>query len=70
RKVGLSAAITLGVAGVVVTLVARVLTDSSALFLVLTGLGLAGMGLGNVLVPAWIKTHSSDGGVRLMTIYG
>lgn len=70
RKVGLSAGITLGVVAVVVTLVARVLTDSSALFLVLTALGLAGMGLGNVLVPAWIKTHSSDGGVRLMTIYG
>lgn len=70
RKVGVSAGITLGVLAVVVTLIARVLTDSAAVFLVLTAVGLAGMGLGNVLVPAWIKAHSTDGGVRLMTIYG
>ncbi|WP_157074851.1 MFS transporter [Janibacter limosus] len=69
RRIGLSRGITYGVAAVVIALVARVLTDSSLLFLVLTALALAGMGLGNVLVPAWIKTHSSDGGVRLMTIY-
>ena len=69
RRVGVTAGITLGVAAVVVTLLARVLTDSAGVFLVLTALGLAGMGLGNVLVPAWIKAHSSDGGVRLMTIY-
>ena len=69
RRVGVSAGITLGVAAVVVTLLARVLTDSAGVFLVLTALGLAGMGLGNVLVPAWIKAHSFDGGVRLMTIY-
>lgn len=69
RRVGLSKGITLGVAAIVVALLARVLTDSSLVFLVLTAIGLAGMGLGNVLVPAWIKTHSSDGGVRLMTIY-
>ena len=69
RRVGVSAGIALGVAAVVVTLLARVLTDSSGVFLVLTAIGLAGMGLGNVLVPAWIKAHSTDGGVRLMTIY-
>lgn len=69
RRVGVSAGITLGVLGVVVTLVARVLTDSAAVFLVLTAIGLAGMGLGNVLVPAWIKAHARDGGVRLMTVY-
>lgn len=69
RRVGVSAGITLGVAAVVVTLLARVVTDSSAVFLVLTAIGLAGLGLGNVLVPAWIKAHSRDGGVRLMTIY-
>ncbi|MFJ6131909.1 MFS transporter [Janibacter terrae] len=70
RRVGVSAGITLGVLAVVVTLVTRVLTDSAAVFLVLTAIGLAGMGLGNVLVPAWIKRHSRDGGVRLMTVYG
>ncbi|WP_068325844.1 MFS transporter [Janibacter terrae] len=70
RRVGVSAGITLGVLAVVITLVTRVLTDSAAVFLVLTAIGLAGMGLGNVLVPAWIKRHSRDGGVRLMTVYG
>ncbi|WP_338750678.1 MFS transporter [Janibacter alittae] len=70
RRVGLSKGITLGVAALVITLLLRVLTDSALVFIVLTSVGLAGMGLGNVLVPAWIKAHSRDGGVRLMTIYG
>ncbi|MGO1167984.1 MAG: MFS transporter [Janibacter sp.] len=69
HRIGLSKGITLGVAATVLTLFVRVLTDSSLIFLVLTAIGLAGMGLGNVLVPAWIKAHSRDGGVRLMTIY-
>lgn len=69
RRVGLSKGITLGIAALVVTLLARVLTDSSFVFVVLSAIGLAGAGLGNVLVPAWIKRHSRDGGVRLMTIY-
>lgn len=69
HRIGLSKSITAGVAAVVLTLLARVLTDSALVFLVLTAVGLAGMGLGNVLVPAWIKRHSTDGGVRLMTIY-
>ncbi len=70
HRVGLSKGITLGIGAAVVTLIVRVLTDSSAVFIVLTAIALAGMGLGNVLVPAWIKRHSRDGGVRLMTIYG
>ncbi len=70
RKVGLSRGIALGLAAVVVTFVARVTTDSTALFLVLSAIGLAGMGLGNVLVPAWIKRHSRGRReVQLMTIY-
>ena len=70
RRIGLSRGITLGVAALVATLLLRVLTDSGAVFIALTAVGLAGMGLGNVLVPAWIKAHSRDGGVRLMTLYG
>lgn len=69
HRVGLSKGITLGVTALVVTLLLRVLTDSAFVFIALTAVGLAGMGLGNVLVPAWIKAHSLDGGVRLMTIY-
>ncbi len=70
HRVGLSKGITLWIGAAVVTLIVRVLTDSSAVFIVLTAIALAGRGLGNVLVPAWIKRHSRDGGVRLMTIYG
>src|SRR5699024_10128377 len=52
------------------TLLIRVTTDSAAIFLLLSTLGLAGMGLGNVLVPAWIKRHSNGRReVQLMTIY-
>ena len=69
RRIGLSRGITLGVAALVVTLLSRVLTDSALVFVLLSAIGLAGMGLGNVLVPAWIKRHSGDGGVRLMTVY-
>ena len=69
RRIGLSRGITLGVAALVVTLLSRLPTDSALVFVLLSAIGLAGMGLGNVLVPAWIKRHSGDGGVRLMTVY-
>ncbi|WP_228255098.1 MFS transporter [Ornithinimicrobium avium] len=70
RRVGMTAGISLGLAAVVVGLVARATTSSVALFLLATALALGGMALGNVLVPAWIKRHAHDGGVRLMTFYG
>ena len=70
RRVGMSVGISLGLLAVVLGLVARVLTDSVPLFLVMTAVALGGMAVGNVLVPAWIKRHAADGGVRLMTFYG
>ena len=69
HRVGMSVGIALGVLAVVVGLVARAVTGSVLLFLVLTALALGGMAVGNVLVPAWIKRHALDGGVRLMTFY-
>ncbi len=69
HRVGMSVGIALGVLAVVVGLVARAATGSVVLFLLLTALALGGMAVGNVLVPAWIKRHASDGGVRLMTFY-
>lgn len=69
RRLGLTGSICLGLLLVVTGLLLRVLTGSAVLFLVLTTVALAGMALGNVLVPAWIKRHSTDGGVRLMTVY-
>ena len=69
RQVGMSAGIGLGALAVVLGLLLRAATGSVPVFLALTALALAGMAVGNVLVPAWIKRHALDGGVRLMTLY-
>lgn len=69
HRVGMSVGIALGTLAVVVGLLARATTGSVPLFLALTALALGGMAVGNVLVPAWIKRHAHDGGVRLMTVY-
>ena len=53
-----------GAAGLV-----RSVTDSAAVFLVLTALALAGMGLGNVLVPAVIKRYSGDRTAAVTSVY-
>ena len=70
RRVGVTAGIVLSIVAIAVGLVVRVTTDSVPLFLAMTALALAGMAVCNVLTPAWIKRHSSDGGVLLMTFYG
>lgn len=70
RRIGLTAGIVLSIVALILGLLLRVLTDSVGLFLVLTALALGGMAICNVLVPAWIKLHSRDGGVLLMTFYG
>lgn len=69
RRVGMTQGICLGVVAVVVGLLARAAVDDAWLFLALTTVALAGMAVANVLVPAWIKRHARDGGVRLMTAY-
>ncbi len=68
RWVGMTAGITIGLVAAAAGLLLRVTTDSVPLFLLLTIVALAGMAVGNVLVPAWIKTHGHV--VVLMTIYG
>ena len=68
RRVGMTAGIAFGLAAAAAGLLLRVTTDSVPLFLVLTVVALSGMAVGNVLVPAWIKTHGHP--VTLMTIYG
>lgn len=70
RRIGVTSSIFLSILAIAAGLTSRVLTGSTALFLVTTALALAGMAVCNVLVPAWIKRHSADGGVLLMTIYG
>lgn len=68
RKVGMTAGITLGLAAAAVGLLLRVTTDNVPVFLLLTVVGLAGMAVGNVLVPAWVKAHGHT--VALTTVYG
>lgn len=69
RRFGLSAVVAGGVAAVAFGLGARAFTGSAWVFLLASTVALGGMAVGNVLVPAWIKRHSGDGGVRLMTFY-
>ncbi|MBD3915031.1 MFS transporter [Nocardioides hwasunensis] len=68
RKVGATAAIALGLAVAAVGLLLRAVTDSVPLFLFLTVVTLAGMAVGNVVAPAWIKARGHT--VVLMTVYG
>jgi CP family cyanate transporter-like MFS transporter len=68
RKVGMTAGITIGLAAAAIGLLLRVTTSDVPVFLLLTVVGLAGMAVGNVLVPAWIKAHGHA--VALMTVYG
>lgn len=68
RRVGMTAGIAIGLTAAAAGLLLRVTTDSVPLFLVFTAVALAGMAVGNVLVPAWIKGHGHA--VALMTVYG
>ena len=68
RRVGMTAGIAIGLTAAAVGLLLRVTTGSVPVFLLLSVLALAGMAVGNVLVPAWIKAHGHA--VVLMTLYG
>jgi MFS transporter, CP family, cyanate transporter len=70
RRVGLTMGIAMGIALAALCLILRGLADVPWLFLTLSALALAGMAVGNVLVPAWIKAHASTDNVLLPTIYG
>lgn len=54
---GLNAAILVGAVAAAVGLLLRVAVDHVGLFMLLTLLAFAGMAIGNVLVPAFIKRH-------------
>lgn len=69
RRVGVTGGIALGVLTIIVGLALRAVVSDGALFLALSTLALAGMAVGNILVPAWIKRHSDDGGTRGMAVY-
>ena len=68
RRIGMTAGIAIGLTAAAAGLLLRATTDSVPVFLLFTVVALAGMAVGNVLVPAWIKAHGHA--VALMTVYG
>lgn len=68
RRVGMTAGIAIGLAAAAAGLLLRVTWDSVPLFLLFSVVALAGVAVGNVLVPAWIQGHGHA--VALMTVYG
>jgi MFS transporter, CP family, cyanate transporter len=69
RRAGLSLTVALSLVVVVIGLLLRPWSGSIWVFVPLTALALAGMAVGNVLVPAWIKRHGGRRTVMLMTLY-
>nr|WP_231713524.1 MFS transporter [Arthrobacter sp. zg-Y769] len=70
RKTGINGSIVLALATVAAGLLVRSFVDSAALFLVLTVLAFAGMAVGNILVPAFIKRHAGRHLPVLNSVYG
>lgn len=69
RRFGLVGTICGGLLLVALAGLVRSVTDSAVVFLVLTALALAGMGVGNVLVPAVIKRYSGRRTATVTTVY-
>lgn len=69
RRTGLSRGIALCLLLVALGLLARSAVGAGWAFLALSAVALSGMAIGNVLVPAWIKRHTSPDGVGAMTVY-
>ncbi len=69
RKVGLTRTIVLGMVVSLVGLAVRPWVGATAWFIVLTGLVVTGIALGNVLIPAWVKNYGGRHTVSMMTAY-
>ncbi|WP_297450867.1 MFS transporter [uncultured Corynebacterium sp.] len=69
KRMGLSGALTVSAVLLFVGLAARPWVSSIWLFLLFTALSVAGIALGNVLLPAWIKVHGGRHAVVLMMLY-
>jgi MFS transporter, CP family, cyanate transporter len=69
RRFGTSRVITASVAAIALGLIARAVTGSEAVFIVVTAGALAGMATGNVLLPAIVKTHYPHAIGRMTGLY-
>ena len=70
RRMGLSRVIVIGMVLALVGLAARPWVGGIAWFILLSGLVVAGIAVGNVLIPAWVKSHGGRRTVAMMTAYG
>ncbi|MGC3906162.1 MFS transporter [Corynebacterium variabile] len=68
-RIGLSRALFGGMLLTLLGLAVRPWVGDVAVFLVLTACVVGGIALGNVLLPAWIKSHGGCHAVVLMTLY-
>lgn len=69
KRFGISATLLLSACALVFGIGLRAWVDNSWLFLVLSIIGLTGIAIANVLMPAWIKIHGRRHTVVLMTVY-
>lgn len=69
KRFGITATLLLSAGALVFGIGLRAWVDNSWLFLVLSIIGLTGIAIANVLMPAWIKIHGRRHTVALMTVY-
>lgn len=69
KRFGISATLLLSACALVFGIGLRAWIDNSWLFLVLSIIGLTGIAVANVLMPAWIKIHGRRHTVALLTVY-
>lgn len=69
RRFGISVTLLLSAAALMLGIGLRAWVTSSWLFIILSILGLTGIAIANVLMPAWIKIHGRQHTVKLMTVY-
>jgi CP family cyanate transporter-like MFS transporter len=69
KRFGITATLLLSAGALVFGIGLRAWVDNSWLFLMLSIIGLTGIAIANVLMPAWIKIHGRRHTVALMTVY-
>src|SRR5699024_5517162 len=69
RRLGISMTLLLSAAALTLGIGLRAWVDNAWLFLGLSVLGLTGIAVANVLMPAWIKIHARQHTVKLMTVF-
>lgn len=69
KRFGMSTTLLLSACALTLGIGLRAWVDNAWLFLIFSIIGLTGIAIANVLVPAWIKLHGRNYTVKLMTVY-